>query len=146
MTGGWSPHRVYELREVLDEQSLGGLRVGDPEERIESVLGAPEGPRARLGRKSKIWARQYGNVSVLSSEGRVIAVNMDFEGQRVPMVSAGELGSWTLPAWEAFALARGWEVRSISGVPSLLGAGVTIGIHPEGTLHTAGLVETKREP
>ncbi|WP_224364524.1 hypothetical protein [Hyalangium versicolor] len=146
MTEGWSPGRVYELREVLDAQSLGGLRVGDPEERIESLLGAPEGPRARLGRKSKIWARQYGNVSILTEEGRVIAVNMDFEGQREPMVVAGELERWRLPDWEAFARGRGWEVRSISGVSSLRGPGVTIGIDPEGALHTVGLVETRDAP
>jgi hypothetical protein len=135
----WQPLRVYQLRDVVHECSLGGVRVGERAESIEPRLGPPELAAARLGRKSKMHDVQYGNVSVMTKAGMVIAVNMDFEGARPEMVTPGETRDWTIAEWEDFARAEGWQIRKLADTILLERRGAAIGLDTDGGLHTVSL-------
>ncbi len=67
----WAPMRRIELTEVLREGRLAGLIIGDPDEQIVALLGAPQVPVGKLSEHSKLWSWSYGNVTVLTAARRV---------------------------------------------------------------------------
>jgi hypothetical protein len=151
VTGGslWKPQQRFELEDVLRTKSLGGVRLDTLDDQIESLLGPSETPVARLGRKSKIWSVQYGNVSIMTEGHRVIAIEMNFERASAndnevpsihpPMVDAGRLGAWRRPEWLAYAENSGWTVRDVGGATRLIGDGARVSLGVDGELHVASL-------
>lgn len=130
---------MLELRQILREGTLAGLRVGDSPERIEATLGPPQAPPQRLGRRSKLRSWLYGNVTVLSTAERVEGIEIDFEGSRPRLVEAGELGQWTLDQWRTFARDEGWTAREHPPVVQLVADHAIVGLGEEGSLHVVSL-------
>lgn len=135
----WSPPRTLELRRVLSEGTLHGLRIGDPPDRIEATLGPPQAPPQPIGRRSKLRSWLYGNVTVLSTAERVEGIEIDFEGSHPRLVEAGEMGEWTLDRWRTFARDEDWEARERSPVIQLVGAHAIVGLDEDGALHVVSL-------
>ena len=136
----WTPRQVFELQEVLRTRALGGLSVGSSVDQVETLLGPAEQPKQRLGRKSKIWVTQYGNVSVLTDRQRIIAVNIDFEGWRPTMVRAGSMEKWRLDEWEAYSRQEGCRVYRDLDVLRLTSPSAIVSLRADGVLHVASLV------
>lgn len=135
----WSPPRRFALESVLYDGSLGGLRVGDARDRIETVLGPPEAPPQRIGRKGKLWSWLYGNVSVLVANGRVEGIELDFEGNRLAMVEAGDMARWSLVGWRAFAERKRWTLRETTPVVSIVAPHAIVALDSDGALHVVSL-------
>jgi hypothetical protein len=141
MTGGKSHQipQLYDLRSVLETGAIGRLKARAPSSTIEAELGPPRAEPSRLGRRSKIWVWEYDNVSIFVSGGVIEAMNIDFEGPSTPLVRAGELSSWALDDWLAYAVHRGWSRSDIAGVINLLGEGIEVSLGPTGRLHIVSL-------
>lgn len=137
----WMPKRFYYIDEILKEMAIGGLKIGAGQNEIEVLLGPPELPMARLGRKSKIWVSLYGNVSVLTSNNKVINIDIDLHGNRTEMVQIGSLEKWQLQEWKNYADDQGWHLKPIGNQYKVDGDGITIGLDSEGVIGTLSFIE-----
>jgi hypothetical protein len=135
----WAPAHCFTLEDVLRDGSLGELRVGDASERVEAVLGPPQAPTQRIGRRSKLRSWLYGNVTILEAEGRVEGIELDFEGNRPTMVDAGAMAGWAIESWRTYAERKGWRLRDTAPVVTLVAPYAIVSLEPDGTLHTVSL-------
>lgn len=137
----WIPKRMFYVEDILKNMSVGGLKIGAGQSEIEVLLGPPELPMAKLGKKSKIWASLYGNVSVLTSNEKVISIDIDFHGNRTKMVQTGAFEKWHLQDWKNYAQSQGWHLKSIGDQYKVDGDGITIGLDNEGEIGTLSFIE-----
>jgi hypothetical protein len=137
----WIPTRLFYVEDILKDMAIGGLKIGAGQNEIEASLGPPELPMARLGKRSKIWVSLYGNVSVLTSNEKVISIDIDFHGNRAEMVQAGLFEKWHLQEWKSYAQDQGWHLKPIGNQYTMVGDGITIGLDNEGEIGTLSLLE-----
>jgi hypothetical protein len=135
----WVPLHIFELEDILRSSSLGELRVGASTDQIEPILGPPETPPARQAKKSHDYTWCFGNVLIWTADHRVVAIYIDFDGSRTPMVRAGALASWKPAEWAELATRSGWRIQSLLGVTSFLSDDLSVGLDEEGALHVVCL-------
>lgn len=134
----WRPIQVFSLDETLRFKALGSLRVGGPIVQVESLLGATEYPRSRIGR-SRVWELQYGNVSVLVSTQVIVGISIDFHCNRVETVRSGACGNWGVREWEKYAVGEGLDLVREHGIITLKGGGLLIALTSIGQLEMVSL-------
>jgi hypothetical protein len=137
----WMPKRLFYVEKIIKDMAIGGLKIGMGQKVIEELLGPPELPMAKLSRRSKIWVSLYGNVSVLTSNKKVISIDIDFHGNRAKMVQTGTLEKWQLQEWKKYAEGQGWHLKSIGDQYKVDGEGILIGLDSEGVIGTLSFIE-----
>jgi hypothetical protein len=135
----WVPPHIFELEDIIRNSSLGELRVGASTDQIEPILGLPETPPARQGKKSHDYTWCFGNVLIWTADHRVVAIYIDFGGSRTAMVRAGAFARWRPDDWTEFAARSGWRVQNLLGVTSFLSDHLSVDLDEEGALHVVCL-------
>ncbi|CAI1677461.1 TPA: hypothetical protein ACSTJY_000598 [Serratia fonticola] len=139
MNDKWTPSINLDLMDVINTQSIKGVQVGSPEAFIFEIMGEAELPATRLSKKSKIINHLYGNVNFLSENGYVIAINIDFHGNREKMITLGDIGGWGVNDWFELSELKGWSLNNLDGVMRILGGGIVIELSKEGELSMVSL-------
>lgn len=115
----WSSVFNMELLEIIRNQGVGELQVGTSESRLLAILGEPELPATRLGKKSPIFQRNYGNLTILTENEYVIAIDINFENKQIGGISLGEVGQYRISEWMDYAQQHDWTVTKIVDVVQL---------------------------
>ncbi len=139
MSATWSPSRQFPLERVLQTGSLAGLRLGDDDSRIATKLGTPQAGPARMGRRSRLWCWQYGNVLVYTEAHQIVDIQVDFEGEHPRFVVPGKMADWTLADWQKYADCEGWACEERGGVLVWRSSRGCISMDTEGALHLVSL-------
>ncbi|WP_447884569.1 hypothetical protein [Serratia fonticola] len=132
MNDRWIPSINLDLIDVINTHGIKGVRVGSPESFVFEIMGEAELPATKISKKSKILNHLYGNVSLLSENGHIIAINIDFHGNRAEMVAIGEIDSWGMDDWVQLAEKEGWITTKTDDVIQLIGNGIIISLSKEG--------------
>lgn len=135
----WTPELKLDIMKVINYTSINGLHVGSSTALIHELLGEPELPIAKINKKSKILYWLYGNVSILSENDYVIAIDVDFHSKREQMVTLGKLVNWGREDWLIFAKENKWDLKNISNATSLINGGIIIGLSQHGKLDILSL-------
>jgi hypothetical protein len=136
----WQPRRRVALADLLRNGRIADLTIGAPASQIEATLGPPQAPAAKLSKRSKLWSWQYGNLTVLTADHRVEAIEIDFEGQRPALVELGGLAGWSLADWLAHAQREGWTASSPDAEITILdGPQARVSLDADGQLHVVSL-------
>lgn len=110
----WQAKIALNLMDIINDEGLPTIPVGDSIDNAIDLLGEPEFPRGRLGRKSKLYNYLYGNLSFTTDdENIIIQAQIDLHGYRAPTVIVGDLVHWRLKEWEHFALEKGWNNQKL---------------------------------
>lgn len=141
MKNNWTPSINLDLIDIINTHTIKGLRVGSPESYICKIMGTAELPVTKLNKKSKIFNHLYGNVTLLSENGCVIAISIDFNSKRTEMVAFGEIGSWGLDDWMQLAEKERWLTINSGDVIQLIGNGIIISLSQKGQLGLLSLKE-----
>ncbi|MFD1887409.1 hypothetical protein [Paenibacillus wenxiniae] len=132
MNDKWIPSTNLDLIDVINTHSIKGVQVGSPESVVLEIMGAAQLPATKLSKKSKVLHHLYGNVNVLSENGYVIAINIDFHSNRTEMVAIGEIDSWGIDDWMQLAKKEGWIVTKTEDVIQCVGNGIMISLSRAG--------------
>lgn len=135
--------KFFLLNRILETGSLGGLCIGDDDQRLQTILGPPPVSPSRLGRRSTLWAWSYGNVTLLTVEHRIVDIQLNFERRPFHPVQPGPLARWVLSTWQARATREGWQVDVRDDVIVLHSAHARIFLDLTGELHTVTLLRTR---
>ncbi|MNJ51398.1 hypothetical protein D3C77_467000 [compost metagenome] len=128
-----------ELLEIIRNQGVGELQVGAPEDRMLAILGEPELPVVRLSKKSPIFQRNYENMTILTENEYVIAIDINFENDQLEGIILGEAGQYRISEWMDFAQQHGWTVTKIVDVVQLGKDRVMISLSLEGKIMMVSL-------
>ncbi len=139
MNNKWAPSINLDLIDVINIHGIKGIRVGSPEYVICEIIGEAELPATKLSKKSKIVNHLYGNVNLLSENGCVIAINIDFHGNRTEMVTIGEIKSWDIDDWMQLVEKEGWIVTKTGDVIQIIGNRIIISLSQEGQVRLVSL-------
>ena len=134
MNDKWTPLINLDLISVINTQSIKGVQVGSSEAFIFEVMGEAELPATRISKKSKIFNHLYSNVSFLSENGYVIAINIDFHGNREKMITLGGIIDWGVNDWFELSELKGWNLNNQGNVIRIIGVGIIIELSKEGEL------------
>lgn len=108
----WQTHLQFNLIDIIDHGDIQGLRVGSSVMKIQSILGEPQYPVAKLNKKSKVYCHLYGNINIYSANDVVEAIKIDFHGNQELPVILGKLDNyWRLAKWLSWAESSAWQVE-----------------------------------
>jgi len=132
---------IVELMDLIKDNRLCGISIGDPVHQIQNIFGSPELPKVRLGRRSKykLWSHLYGNLSFVSDDNDVIvSIDIDLHGNRRKYVDALHEKK-SLNEWMIFFAENNWNVRKYDGVISANSNGISISFSLSGKLEMVSL-------
>lgn len=128
-----------EMLEIIYNQGVGELQVGTSEGRMLAILGEPKLPAARISKKLPIYQHNYGNLTVLTENEYVIAIDINFENKQIGGISLGEVGQYRISEWMDYAQQHDWTVTKIVDVVQLGKDRVMISLSLEGKLMMVSL-------
>ncbi|MDX7989508.1 hypothetical protein FE392_19850 [Xenorhabdus sp. 12] len=131
----WIPSVEIELLNIINDNGIKALPIGSSEELILKTLGEPELPRARFSKKSKIITHLYGNLSVLSENGTIIAIDIDFKGEKTEVVKKGEISCWGINQWVNLSEKKKWTVDKLNDVININSGKLNIGLSINGEVN-----------
>lgn len=135
----WQTHLQFNLIDIIDHGDIQGLRVGSSVMKIQSILGEPQYPVAKLNKKSKVYCHLYGNINIYSANDVVEAINIDVHGNQKLPVILGELVNWRLAKWLSWAESSAWQVEQGNERVNLSINNLTIQLFPSGKLALVSL-------
>lgn len=135
----WKSVCNTSLLDIIHTQGVGELQVGVSESEMLEILGEPEFPAARLSPKSLIIQRNYGNMTILTENKYVIAIDINLENKQIDGIMLGEVGEYRMSQWDKFAKQYGWTIGKIVDVVQLRKDGVLISLSLEGKIMMVSL-------
>jgi hypothetical protein len=123
-----------DIKTLTEGKGFGGIEVGGSIQALPEFLGGTDYPPVRLTKKSKILNHLYGNVTVLSEQGRVIHIDVDFHGNRENTVDAEDLKRMTYAEWLDFAVHNNCSVKRILDITHIGGKGFLVNISASGEI------------
>ena len=112
----WDSPLQLDVISIIEQLSINGLRIGSSISQLLEVMGKPELPAAKLSKKSKIVYWLYGNVSFLSEDDSLIAIDVDFHSNRKKIVKLGEIVNWKSKDWLNWAQKRQLNINKQDAV------------------------------
>jgi hypothetical protein len=129
------------LAEVLASGTVEGIAPGDPIEIALERLGTPDGPAARIARKT--WSHGYGQLTLLVEDGRIFEIGLDFEREHARhWVKLGDWCDYDRSDWCRMGEAQGARLTTICEVTVLRAPGWQVSVSPAGWLHRVALFES----
>ncbi|EBA0261602.1 hypothetical protein KK742_003616, partial [Salmonella enterica] len=106
---------------------------------LHEIMGEPELPVARMGKKSKIYYWLYGNVSFLSEGDYVIAIDIDFHSNRERVITFDKTMNWEINDWLNLANENEFDINNDNKLFYLTHDGISICLSQNGRLGMVSL-------
>ncbi|MBB2435712.1 hypothetical protein [Escherichia sp. 11.1600] len=135
----WNSAFKLDVMSVIKDLSIKGLRVGSSITRLHEIMGEPELPVAKISKKSKIYYWLYGNISFLSEENYVVAIDIDFHSNREKVITFDNTMNWELNNWLNLAKEYNFNINNDNQLFYLTHDGISICLSQYGRLSMVSL-------
>lgn len=139
MSKKWKPSTIFKVIDIINEEAIISIPIDSSIEKMHSILGDPELPPAKLSKGLPIFIYLYGNVSISVENGNLIAIDIDFHGNREKMVVAESIKNWGLNEWIELSKKNGWEMSMIYDTYSITSSKIRIGVSESGKIKMLSL-------
>ena len=122
---------VVKMKFIIDYDSLLNQRidevfVGAPSNIVTKIFGVPDMPIYKINKKSKIFSHVYGNLNILSENGKIIAILIDFHTGSTNVIELDKSINAGFEHWLSFAKKNGYDVEKNDDMVKILGTGIAI--------------------
>ncbi|EDU9624197.1 hypothetical protein XW65_002356 [Salmonella enterica subsp. enterica] len=135
----WNPAFKLDIMNVIKDLSIKGLCVGSSIAQVHEIMGEPELPVAKMGKKSKIYYWLYGNVSFLSEGDYVIAIDIDSHSNRERVITFDKTMNWEVNDWLNLANGNEFDIDNDGELVYLTHDGISICLSLDGRLGMVSL-------
>jgi len=135
----WHPAFKLDVMNVIKDLSIKGLCVGSSIAQLHAIMGEPELPAAKMGKRSKIYYWLYGNVSFLAEGDYVIAIDIDFHSNRERVITFDKTMNWEINDWLNLANENKFDINNHNELCYLTHDGISIFLSQDGRLGMVSL-------
>ncbi|MEM5373063.1 hypothetical protein V4C53_44765 [Paraburkholderia azotifigens] len=129
---------LVDLMDLIETKRLHGISTGDSIALARNVFGPEELPKARLGRRSKLYSHLYGNLNFIEENDVIISIIIDLHGNRQKIVDIS-YKKRSVSDWIILFKNKKWNIRNNDEVISFGSIGASLDFSPSGKLEMVSL-------
>ena len=119
---------------IIENYSINGLSIGSPAQKIYEIMGEPDFPVGKLNKKSKLLYWSYGNITFLTENNCIVAIDIDLHSNKKEIVCLDKILNWKLENWLTWAKKHEFCIQNVSDIIKIVGSNIIFSLSQKGKL------------